>query len=263
MNTIEAIQLSLSYIEKNLCNEVNLGKITEQLPIPYQHVRRLFSLFTGMTLEEYIKNRKLTLAAEELMNSNYKIADIAVKYGFSTPESFSRAFSQFHHKTPSAVRKHGTSHSFSRLSTQSILEGIIRMEEKIKERGYLVGQIGPVYLTNNMKQTVKWFEKVLGWYANIESTDAGNNPLYGSAMPFNGDMVPLSGSTFNGLFLLPGEPVPSIIGMAGVKDIDKLYAFVRKNGWNKITEVTTQSLGVKSCSLTTIDGCILIFFEVS
>lgn len=80
-------------------------------------------------------------------------------------------------------------------------------------------------------------------------------------MPFNGELVHLGVTSFNGIFLLPGETPKCLITMMGVKNIDNLYNHVRNCRWEQITEVKAEAWGAKVCDITTIDGCILRFFE--
>ena len=90
------------------------------------------------------------------------------------------------------------------------------MQEKIKQRGYTVGNVGTVYPTMDMDRTAKWFEDVLGWYAGVETKDDNGNPMYGCAMPFNGELVHLGVTDFNGFFLLPGETPHSLVALMEV-----------------------------------------------
>jgi len=112
-----------------------------------------------------------------------------------------------------------------------------------------------------MDKTVKWFEDVLGWYAGVEFRHDDGKAGYGCAMPFDGKLVHLGVRDFDGFLLLPGETPQSMIAMMIVKGIDKLYEYVRKNGWDKITEVGETHWCKKVCQVTTIDGCIIQFFE--
>lgn len=89
----------------------------------------------GYTLGDYIRMRRLSLAADELRSSNDKIIDIALRYGYETPESFTRAFSRFHGVTPTEARNGGTFKSFSKLSVKLILTGGKEMDYRIEKPG--------------------------------------------------------------------------------------------------------------------------------
>ncbi len=88
----------------------------------------------GFTLGEYIRRRKLTLAGNDLLNKNMKVIDVAFKYGYETPESFSRAFYKFHGVMPSQVKQGCTLKSFSRLVSVMDLIGGTEMTYKIEEK---------------------------------------------------------------------------------------------------------------------------------
>lgn len=255
------IQKAINYVEDNILKDLKFDVIASEAYMSSHHFQRLFSTICGIPLGEYIRNRRLSLAGTELKTSNAKIIDIAFKYGYETPESFSRAFSHFHGISPMKARNHGEIKTFARITIKSILEGMNLMQERIKQRGYTVGNVGSVYLTSNMDQTAKWFEEVLGWYAGVEVRDADGNPTYGCSMPFSGELVHLGVTSFNGIFLLPGKTPQCLISMMSVKCIDNLYNHVKKSGWTHITEVTTEAWGAKACDITTIDGCVLRFFE--
>lgn len=84
---------------------------------------RTFSFITGMTTNEYIRKRRLTLAAQELQTTDISVIDAAYKYGYESPEGFSKAFSRFHGSTPKQAKKKGaTLHLFNPLVIKIILE---------------------------------------------------------------------------------------------------------------------------------------------
>lgn len=89
----------------------------------------------GFSMGEYIRNRRLTLAGSELSSTDARVIDVALKYGYESPESFARAFSRFHGISPSEARRDGSKlRSFSRLSVQIILKGGSIMDYKIVEK---------------------------------------------------------------------------------------------------------------------------------
>ncbi|MBQ7027627.1 MAG: hypothetical protein IJN14_04415 [Ruminococcus sp.] len=132
---------------------------------------------------------------------------------------------------------------------------------KFSEKGYFVKENAPVYFTNNMEQTAKWFEDVLGWYSNIVEKDNNGKGCYGVVF----DMLPEIELThlapFTGFQMFCGTPEQRVISFMQVSDIQKMCDYITSNGWNKITEVVIQPWGGKTCSLTTIDGYIINIFE--
>ena len=91
-------------------------------------------MLCGFTLGDYIRMRRLALAAEDLMRTDDKVIDIAYRYGYDTPESFSRAFTRFHGVTPTQARHGGSVKSFSRLSVKLILSGGTSMDYRIEKK---------------------------------------------------------------------------------------------------------------------------------
>lgn len=264
MNTVLHIQNSINYIEDHLLEELNFEDIASKAYMSSYHFQRIFLILCDITLGEYIRNRKLTLAGLELQSTNAKVIDMALKYGYDSPESFSRAFTRFHGVTPTTARSHnGDIKSFAKLSIQSIYEKENDIMERMKKRGYTVKQnANPVYHTMDMDKTVKWFENILGWYAGIDARDENGVGTYGCAMSFPGELVHAGIGTFDGIHLFNGEPEKKTIAFIGVSNIDELYSFVKGNGWDAITEVSEpQHWGGRICFVTTIDGSILQFFE--
>ena len=138
MNWIQGIQRSIDYIEEHICENINYEEIAKQAYSSSYHFQRVFGIMCGITLGEYIRRRRLTLAGSELLTTNAKITDLALKYGYDTPESFSRAFFRFHGIKPSQVKTTRSLHSFSRLSVKIDFTGGNNMKCKIKEMPKLV-----------------------------------------------------------------------------------------------------------------------------
>lgn len=134
MDWITGIQRALDYTEAHLTEEINYEAVAKQAYSSAFHFQRMFSMLCGFSLGDYIRMRRLTLAAEDLMRTGDKIIDIAFKYGYDTPESFSRAFLRFHGITPTQARRGGTIKSFFRLSVKLILSGGSTMDYRIEKK---------------------------------------------------------------------------------------------------------------------------------
>ena len=134
MNQITAIQRAIDYTEAHLTDEIDYEAAAREAASSVFHFQRLFSMLCGYTLGDYIRMRRLSLAADELQRTGGKIIDIALKYGYDTPESFSRAFTRFHGITPTQARRGGNIKSFSRLSVKLILDGGNLMDYRIEKR---------------------------------------------------------------------------------------------------------------------------------
>lgn len=134
MDWITGIQRALDYTESHLTEEIDYEAVAKQAYSSSFHFQRMFSMLCGFSLGDYIRMRRLTLAAEDLTRSGDKVIDIALRYGYDTPESFSRAFQRFHGITPTEARRGGTIRSFFRLSVKLILSGGSSMDYRIEKR---------------------------------------------------------------------------------------------------------------------------------
>ena len=105
MQWIAAMQRAITYMENHLLDEINYENVAKQVHISTYEFHRAFSFLTGMTANTYIRNRRLSLAGREILETNGKITDIALKYGYETPESFTKAFTRFHGVAPKYVRE--------------------------------------------------------------------------------------------------------------------------------------------------------------
>lgn len=134
MDWITGIQRALDYTEAHLTGEIDYEAVARAACASPFHFQRMFTMLCGFTLGDYIRMRRLTLAAEDLMRTGSKVIDIAYQYGYDTPESFSRAFTRFHGVTPTQARRGGSIKSFSRLSVKLILSGGSTMDYRIEKK---------------------------------------------------------------------------------------------------------------------------------
>lgn len=135
MDWIMGIQNAIDYIEAHMTEELDYEAIATESFSSSFHFQRMFSILCGYTLGEYIRNRRLTLAGAELATTKAKVIDIALKYGYDSPESFTKAFRTFHGIPPSQARRCGAMlKAFSRLSIKVTLEGGSVMHYKIEQK---------------------------------------------------------------------------------------------------------------------------------
>lgn len=135
MDWITGMQKAIDYIEANLTEEIDYEKVAAESFSSSYHFQRVFSILCGYTLGEYIRLRRLSLAGAELANGKEKVIDIALKYGYDSPDSFAKAFQKFHGITPSQARADGSKlKSFSRLSIKISLEGGSIMNYRIETK---------------------------------------------------------------------------------------------------------------------------------
>ena len=134
MNWIQGIQRAIDYVEANITEEIDFEKVAEQAYSSSFHFQRVFGILCGFSLGDYIRMRRLSLAGEELSKGNAKVIDIAVKYGYDTSESFSRAFTRFHGIAPSEAKHGGNVRIFTPLSVKLTLTGGSKMDYRIEKR---------------------------------------------------------------------------------------------------------------------------------
>ncbi|BCB02679.1 AraC family transcriptional regulator [Bacillus sp. KH172YL63] len=143
MEMLNRMNDCIQYIEDNLEGDIRMEELARLSLSSKFHFQRLFSLVTGCTVAEYIRKRRLTRAAQDLLNTDAKVIDVAFTYGYETPESFSKAFRRAHGVSPSQVRAPGTSlKAFPRISFQIQLKGEVEMNYKIvdKEAFQVIGK---------------------------------------------------------------------------------------------------------------------------
>ena len=105
MKWIEGIGKAIDYIEANLTEELMIGEIAKKACVSSYYFQKSFALLCGFTVGEYIRRRRLALAGSDLLTTDDKVVDLALKYGYGSADSFTKAFTRFHGATPTAVRK--------------------------------------------------------------------------------------------------------------------------------------------------------------
>lgn len=135
MDYFTMIQEAIQYMEDHLLENIDYSDAASHVYLSNFHFQRVFSLITDVTPGEYIRNRRLSMAGQEITLSDVKVIELAHKYGYETPESFSRAFSRFHGVSPSKAKKAGTQlNSFNRLVIKLTTEGGTIMNYRIVEK---------------------------------------------------------------------------------------------------------------------------------
>ena len=164
MKWIEGIQNAIEYIEDNLTGELKIEEIAEKAYVSAFHFQRIFNTLCGFTIGEYIRNRRLSMAAQELSKADAKVIDIAIKYGYDSPDSFARAFTKFHGISPSAAKLKGANlKSFARLKIKLILEGGTMLEYRIVEKAQftVMGRVRSFDIYTSADEIPKFWEEHL------------------------------------------------------------------------------------------------------
>lgn len=147
MEWVERLNQSINYIEEHLTSEIDYEQLGRIACCSAYHFQRMFTYMAGMTLSEYIRRRKMSLAAVDLQGGDTKVVDIAAKYGYHSPTAFNRAFQGIHGIAPSSVRSEGVSvKSFPPLTFAIAVKGAEEMNYKIetKEAFRIIGVSAPL-----------------------------------------------------------------------------------------------------------------------
>ncbi len=147
MEWVERLNQSISYIEEHLTDEIDYEQLGRIACCSAYHYQRMFTYMAGITLAEYIRRRKMSLAAVDLQGGNERIIDIAQKYGYSSPTAFNRAFQSFHGIAPSLVKGEGVSvKSFSPIVFRIAVKGATEMDYRIetKDAFRIIGVSAPL-----------------------------------------------------------------------------------------------------------------------
>lgn len=136
MDWVTRMNRAIDYIEEHLTEEVDYAALAQITECSVSNFQRMFSFIVDEPLSEYIRNRRLTLAAFDIQQSGEKIVDLAFRYGYDSHDSFTRAFQRFHGVLPSQARKPGTRlKSRPRISFQITIKGDQQMNYQIEEWG--------------------------------------------------------------------------------------------------------------------------------
>lgn len=135
MGWIQELQQEIDYMEEHLLGSITYEDVADMMHISHYYLHRTFSMLTGFSPNEYLRKRRLSLAGQEIMKTTNKIIDIALKYGYDSPESFNRAFVRFHGVSPSVARKTGAPLKlFNPLIIKIQVEGGMAMEYRLVKR---------------------------------------------------------------------------------------------------------------------------------
>ena len=135
MNTLTQMNKAMRYIEENLMGEIDFGEMSRIACCSEYHLRRMFSFLAGMPLGEYIRRRKLSIAAILLDVDENKIIDIALQLGYNSPDAFSKAFQAMHGILPSSVKKGNIIlKAFPPMTFQLTIKGGNEMDYRIVEK---------------------------------------------------------------------------------------------------------------------------------
>ena len=203
MNWHERINEAFNYIEAHLDSNLDIDQVANIMCQSTVSFQRTFSILMNISIYEYIRRRRMTLAAIELQTSSIKVIDVALKYGYESPESFTRAFKEIHGISPSIARKKGVRlNLFPRITFQLTIKGDFEMdyemdnksEQIVNLKGYNWAidpspQLKPV--DNCIYLAAKWRE--LGYVDLLDlGTGLGRHAIYFSKQGFSVNAMDIS-----------------------------------------------------------------------
>ena len=178
MNIIKLFNDTVNYIETVLDGEIDEKKISSLSGYSYPMFSRLFSMLTEITLSEYIRTRRLTEAAIDLRDTDEKIIDIAMKYGYESPDAFGAAFKKFHGFTPSEVKEGKPFKLVSKIQLALSVKGGRSMDIKIeKKQAFKVAGYNEQDINSSLCPNV--WDKLYGKYSHEELAGLGKGESVG------------------------------------------------------------------------------------
>lgn len=159
MEWAKAIRNAVEYMERNITEDITMYDVAKHVNISPFYFQKGFSILCGYSVTEYIRMRRLALAGEELITSDITVLDLAIKYGYDSPDSFTKAFSRFHGYTPMAVRKNKTMiKAFAPLQLSISLKGGYTMDYRItKKEAFTVLATAKEFRYENANQDIALF----------------------------------------------------------------------------------------------------------
>ncbi len=159
MEWTEAVREAVSFMESHITEEITMHDVAAHVHISPFYFHKGFSILCGYSITEYIRNRRLALAGEELMGSDVTVTALAMKYGYDSPDSFTKAFTRFHGYSPSAARRDKTMlKAFAPLQLSISLKGGYAMDYRITEKeAFSVLAASRVFGYENARQEVPAF----------------------------------------------------------------------------------------------------------
>jgi len=181
MEWIARMNKALEYLEEHLTGETDLEQAAKIAGCSVYHVQRIFPCLAGISLSEYLRRRRMSLAAADLL-AGQKVVDVALKYGYDSPTAFNRAFQSVHGLAPSRAREGARLKAFPPISFRVTVKGVVEMEYRIvqKEAFRVVGIGAP--MSRNLEESFR-LVPALWDRAAREGVPARLAPLMDPGMP--------------------------------------------------------------------------------
>lgn len=166
MEWVQRLNSAINYIEENLSGDIKVEEAAKIACCSTYHFQRMFAYMSNITLTEYIRRRRMSLAAVELQSGDCKVVDISVKYGYDSPTAFNRAFKSVHGIAPSQAKENGVVlKAFPRISFKIMIKGDSEMDYRIekREKFRIIGVSKPLEkeLEKNFETVPKMWEEAV------------------------------------------------------------------------------------------------------
>ncbi len=248
MGWLENMNHAIDYIENNLQDKMDYEKIAQAACSSVYHFQRMFTFMTDITLSEYVRRRKMTLAAFELQTGDVKVVDLALKYGYESPEAFTRAFQALHGIAPTSARRFGANiKAFPRISFQLTVKGVSEMNYKIVEKeAFQVYGIEGMFDSKNGENLKAipafWAQKIkngeLGRLQKSANYPGSVNAVCGHRQ--------MEGTDFPYMLCVIKTPLSDVAGYT-VVDVPKATWAIFTNEPHKLEDTSSQIQALNSC----------------
>lgn len=159
MEWTNAVQSGIEFMEQHITEDISAEDVANHVHISSFYFQKGFSMLCGYSVTEYIRNRRLALAGGDLATTDIKIIDVAMKYGYDSPDSFAKAFTRFHGVSPTMARKDNVMiKTFAPLKLEISLKGGYLMNYKIVDKeSFTVLAVSKKFDYENCKQEIPKF----------------------------------------------------------------------------------------------------------
>lgn len=179
---IEGFQASIDFIEQNLTEALDIEAVAAKAALSPFYYQRIFGALCGMTVGEYIRARRMTRAAQELVGSAARVIDVAVKHGYDSPDSFARAFQRFHGLSPSQAKEPGANlRSLAPVHIKITLEGGNMLDYCIMEKAAFT-----VVGVKRRFDTETSYQEIPKYWQEWQKDMKGLKGMFGVCMDMNG-----------------------------------------------------------------------------
>lgn len=194
MDTLKQFNLAMRYIEDHLDDDLDYGQMARLAGCTEYHFRRVFATLSGLSLSEYVRRRRLSQAALALRQSDVRVIDLAVQYGYTSADAFTRAFFALHGCTPTDARQEGVSmKSIAPMTFQLTIRGGYEMDYRIVEKGafYIIGvhkRLPLLYEGINPHGAALWDSLSEADFAALEAlSDVAPHGILSASVNFDGE----------------------------------------------------------------------------